>query len=376
MEKRSINIASFGGRSHLLDTARELEKFGYKVRFYSFVPKKRAKNFGLKRRCSYSYFIFAVPFLVLFRCTKRAQWTVNLFYFLFDIALGLFMKPCDILICQKPMFKFAIKRFKRKKSIVILESGFSQIDEYVENLKLNPVLSGKDMFHPKLIQRTNQSYILADYISVGANHVKQSFVNRGIDKNKIFVNNYGVSLKNFTPTRLDKKQTFDFIMVGQWCYRKGADLLIQFFKKQPFSLLHVGSIVDVEFPDYENFMHIDQVDELQLASFYRKAKVFILPSREEGLALVQIQALSCGLPIVCSKKTGGEDLKKYTTDEQFIQVMSEINIESMEICAEKALKIAQRQSGIRKYTKDNIDFSWSGYGKRYNEFLKTLKRNE
>jgi UDP:flavonoid glycosyltransferase YjiC (YdhE family) len=37
-----INIASFGGRSHLLDTARELEKFGHEVRFYSYVPSKRA----------------------------------------------------------------------------------------------------------------------------------------------------------------------------------------------------------------------------------------------------------------------------------------------------------------------------------------------
>ena len=51
-----INIASFGGRTHMLDTARELEKFGHIVRFYSYVPTKRAMKFGLKKECSYSLY--------------------------------------------------------------------------------------------------------------------------------------------------------------------------------------------------------------------------------------------------------------------------------------------------------------------------------
>ena len=39
-----INIASNWGRAHLLDIARELEKHGHTVRFYSVVPDKMAQK--------------------------------------------------------------------------------------------------------------------------------------------------------------------------------------------------------------------------------------------------------------------------------------------------------------------------------------------
>ena len=36
--------------------------------------------------------------------------------------------------------------------------------------------------------------------------------------------------------------------------------------------------------------------------------VLVLPSVEEGLALVQAQAMACGCPLISSTNTGGEDL--------------------------------------------------------------------
>jgi len=36
--------------------------------------------------------------------------------------------------------------------------------------------------------------------------------------------------------------------------------------------------------------------------------VFVMASIEEGLAMVQVQALACGLPLICTTNTGGEDL--------------------------------------------------------------------
>src|SRR5262245_44323934 len=45
-----VGIAS-SGRFHLLDLARELNALGVNVRFYSYVPRKRAEAFGLPRHC-------------------------------------------------------------------------------------------------------------------------------------------------------------------------------------------------------------------------------------------------------------------------------------------------------------------------------------
>lgn len=68
--------------------------------------------------------------------------------------------------------------------------------------------------------------------------------------------------------------------------------------------------MDMQFPESANMKHIEAVDQNTLIKYYAKAKIFVLPSREEGLALVQPQAIACGLPVVCSKFTGGKDMEK------------------------------------------------------------------
>ena len=64
------------------------------------------------------------------------------------------------------------------------------------------------------------------------------------------------------------------------------------------------------FPNTPLFTHVPPVDEKELTNYYAKAKVFVLPSRAEGLALVLAQAVVSGLPVVYSKDTGGHDIKK------------------------------------------------------------------
>jgi glycosyltransferase involved in cell wall biosynthesis len=45
-----------------------------------------------------------------------------------------------------------------------------------------------------------------------------------------------------------------------------------------------------------------------LASMYSQGSVLVLPSIEEGLALVQAQAMACGLPVIATTNTGAENL--------------------------------------------------------------------
>jgi len=73
-------------------------------------------------------------------------------------------------------------------------------------------------------------------------------------------------------------------------------------------LIHVGGAGDVSFPTSERFVHYDSVPQWGLGEFYAQAHVFAIASREEGLALVQLQALASGLPLVCTNRTGGADL--------------------------------------------------------------------
>ena len=369
-----INIASGGGRSHLLDTAKELEKFGHQVRFYSYVPTKRAIKFGLKKECNRTYFILALPFLALLKLTKRANWALFIFHYLFDYFTAWYMQTCDVFIGHSPMHVYSLKYAKKKyNAIIIIERGTSHIFNYIKLLENNPALNGKKIMPEMFIKRDLSGYELADYISIPSEFSKKSFLKYGILNEKIFVNPYGVNLKQFKPTALDENDIYDLIIVGQWSYRKGCDMLTDVCKKYNFRLIHVGAIIDVPFPESSNMVHIDPVDEKELVKYYSKSRVFILPSREDGFGLVLPQAIACGLPIVCSKNTGGPDLKQLISDKKWIIEMEDLSVDDMGICIHNALELSKGQVGLRCYSEEISNyFSWDAYGKRYNDFLKNI----
>lgn len=372
-----INIASYGGRNWLLDTARELEALGHEVRFYSYFPTKRALKYDLKKECSYSYFWLALPFLGLLKITKRAHWALFLYHYFFDHYTAWVMKPCDVFIGQSPMHVYSLRKARKKYNAkIILERGTRHVHEQIKALRLNPALKGKNPMPDMFLKRDLAGYELADFITVPSQIVKESFLMNGVPDKKIFVNPFGVSLTQFSATTLDKNNSFDLIIVGQWCHRKGCDLLIEVCKKHNFSLLHVGSIVDIDFPADSRFTHVDAVQQSKLVEYYSKAKVFVLPSREEGLALVQLQALICGLPIVCSQFTGGRDLVQFLADPKWIIEMKELSVEELASCIYQGLDLSQSQTGARSYSEGVETYmSWQAYGARYNNFLQAVTNN-
>jgi glycosyltransferase involved in cell wall biosynthesis len=165
-------------------------------------------------------------------------------------------------------------------------------------------------------------------------------------------------------------------MVGGWSYRKGCDLIVEAVRKLKLRLLHVGGIVDLEFPQDKNFTHHNSVNQWELVNYYAQAKVFVLPSREDGFGMVLSQALACGLPIVCSKDTGGRDLREYLDDKKWIIEMPEYTADCLADCIVQALQLAASQpAGIRNYAGDAIqNLTWEAYGKRYYEFLRKLTK--
>ena len=360
-----INIASLGGRTHLLDTARELAKYGHVVRFYSYVPTKRAMKYGLPKESSYTLFYLVFPFLVLFKLFGFGGWREYLYNKYCDILLAYYMKPCDVFIGQSPLHYYSIKRAKKKfGALTILERGTIHVLDYQKRLES----AGLKPQNRKLIIRDLKGYNNPDYISVGSIQVRDSLVKYGIPSPKIFVNNYGFNPQYFSPTVL-QKNNFDLLMVGRWSKMKGADIILEACKNKGYSFLHVGGLVD-PFPTLSNMQHLDSIDEQMLYKYYAKARVFVLPSRCEGLALVQLQAMACGLPIFCSAYSGGRDLKKYIKEGEWIFEMKEFSVSEFIRNVDIALHISTTQIGERSYLNDKFaKASWKGYGERYHLFL-------
>ena len=304
-----IAIASLG-RFHVLDLARELEARGADIAFYSYVRRARAERFGLPRRCHKALFPLVAPALawqykagnVLPGLQEKAV------VHALDAAVIAKLEPCDVFICMSGTYLRAARHAKaRYGAKIYLERG----SRHIRSQRAILADLGARLPSDFIVAREETGYALADRITVPSSHVVESFLQEAPALgDKLFVNPYGVDLAQF-PQRTagppDRPRTVLF--VGGWSRRKGVDVLVEAVRMVPDArLLHVGGIVDMPFPDDPRFTHVGPVPQWELTNFYAKAHVFALASREEGLALVQAQALASGLPLVCTDRTGGGDL--------------------------------------------------------------------
>ena len=115
------------------------------------------------------------------------------------------------------------------------------------------------------------------------------------------------------------------------------------------------------------------MSQSKLYKMFSQCNVFCIPSLEEGMALVQLQAMACGLPLICSTNTGGDDLISEDGREGFV-----IPIRSVSAIKEKIQFLYDNPTKCRAMglaAKERVikGFSWDDYGKRYVDFLNKIK---
>jgi glycosyltransferase involved in cell wall biosynthesis len=363
-----IAIASIG-RFHVLDLARELDRNGFEVSFHSYVPRKRAERFGLPSHCHRGLLPIVAPLVVWQQYAQNilpAAQERAMAYAL-DAAVTATLAPCDVFICMSGMYleaaRYAKKRFGAQ---VWLERGSRHIVSQREIMKELGAAKGPSSF---IVQRELAGYELADRIVVPSRHVVQSFEEQNPALvPKLFVNPYGVDLAQFPaqPARsLDGPPTV--LYVGGWSLRKGVDVLVDAVRRLDGArLLHVGALIDQPFPgDDPRFVHVEPVPQWRLKEYYAQADVFALASREEGLALVQAQALASGLALVCTERTGGADLSLSPTLGERIFVTPMNDGAAFAGALEAAIRWVRHDALDSQPASDRSLLSWNAYGARY-----------
>jgi len=156
--------------------------------------------------------------------------------------------------------------------------------------------------HAALLDR---EIALADDILVGSSFVRDTFVAQGIDARKVRVIPYGVDAARFTPARRGPRgRPFRVLFVGQLGERKGLSYLLdayRAFRKPDTELQLVGNFVtgaEVYRPYAGLFRHTPNVPQAELLALFHAADVFVLPSLVEGMPLVVLEAMACGLPVI------------------------------------------------------------------------------
>ena len=155
--------------------------------------------------------------------------------------------------------------------------------------------------------RLDEEIRLADAVLVGSGYAADSFVAEGIERSKMRVVPYGVDLQTFTPAPpggRGRSDRFNVIYAGQLTQRKGIAYLLRGYRqfaRQDSHLTLVGSIVGSDAPlrpFSDLFEHIGHQTRPALAARYRHSDVFVLPTLIEGMPLVVLEAMACGLPVI------------------------------------------------------------------------------
>jgi starch synthase len=373
-----VAIATIG-RFHVLDLARELSALGHEVLFYSCVPKRRALRFGLPAQCHRGLLFWLAPFILAQRYGgRRVKQLVNPWLLRFaDWLIAQNLEPCDVFIGMSGLcIRSSSVARERYGAKVFIERGSRHILSQKEILdSIKSKASNIDCVPNYAVARHLESTRTADVVVIPSRHVAESFMEHGFELKRLFVNPYGVDLGQFAPTPNPCQAIPRVIYVGSWSYRKGCDLLSEAVRRfnGRVQLVHVGSLADAPVPAEPWFQHQDPVPQWQLIDWYSQAHVFAMASREEGLALVQAQALACGLPVVCTDRTGGADLAELTDLHKAIFVVPHDDIEALVISIERALewnKNNLKPGRARDILGDSGDIlSWRSYGKRYGNFL-------
>ena len=105
-----------------------------------------------------------------------------------------------------------------------------------------------------------------------------------------------------------------FLFAGALTQRKGlADLFaaMKLVASKEAELVVMGSrVMPMEFyrKEFANFIYEPPREHAAVLRLMRSCDVLVLPSIVEGRALVQQEAMACGLPLIVTRNAGGEDL--------------------------------------------------------------------
>lgn len=159
-------------------------------------------------------------------------------------------------------------------------------------------------------------YEEADCILCPSGFVRRSFMQKGFAEEKLLKVNFGFPPVAYVAECKPRNSsgTFRLLYVGQVHYRKGLRYAMEAFQKLRHpkkEFVVVGPVTGetglegMTVPQGVVFTGALKGDAL--AERYKAADVFVLPSLEEGLALVQGEAMAMGLPLLITTNTGGDD---------------------------------------------------------------------
>ncbi len=225
------------------------------------------------------------------------------------------------------------------------------------------------------IDRKQQEIELADHIFVASSISRRSLLEVGVPAEKITTIPYGAPIEYFQP-QPKPDQLFRALFVGQVSARKGVHYLLPAWQQAKLPDAELVLVGRNCFPagwieQYsDDCKYVPSVPHLFLNQYYSSASVFIFPSLVEGFAMVLLEAMACGIPIITTPNTAGPDI---ITDgvEGFIIPIRNVGAieEKLEWCYSHPQELAEMGRAARRKAEE---LTWGLYRQRLASQVESL----
>lgn len=313
-------VLSTIGKFHTFDLARQMQRRGVLASIYSGYPWMKLRPEGLPRKQVKCFPYLHAPYMRLAPRNNAArlwwEWQDRVW---FDWYVSRDLPACDVFCGLSGSALRTGRKAKARGAKYVCDRGSSHIrfqDQIMreEYDRQNIPVIGVD---PRIIEREVDEYEEADLIAVPSKFALDTFVSYGVPAKKMRLVPYGVDLRAFYPCAKKDDDRFEVLFVGGISVRKGIAYLLDAFRLIDSSKKHLTLAGSVS-PEMETVVAqlrrnpavtiMGHVAQPRLREVMSRSHVLVLPSVEEGLALVQAQAMACGCPVVASANTGAEDL--------------------------------------------------------------------
>jgi glycosyltransferase involved in cell wall biosynthesis len=318
------------GRFHAFDLARELLKRGHQLTLFTNYPAFIAARFGIPAASVRSYVLHGVLSRlawkvfpgggggVLDRCgnVAFARWA----------ARALAREAWDAVYVFSGIAEEIFLALRGRPTACVLARGSSHIALQRQLLEEEEQRLGAWVEKPSdwIVAREEREYALADMIVVLGSFPHRSFVERGIDPNKLCTVRPGVDVRAFRATapqiqarqaRLQGQEPLRILNVGNFSLQKGAYDFLELLRRADPSRFRFRFVGAVALDARSCWLaarglaeFVGKKPQAELPAEYAWGDVFVLPTLQDGFGVVIAQALAGALPVLTTWNTGAADL--------------------------------------------------------------------
>ncbi|TBR59172.1 glycosyl transferase group 1 [Westiellopsis prolifica IICB1] len=364
------------GRFHAFNLAQQLQKRKHLHKLISTYPSFAITKYGIESNLIHSIWYLEVLSRSWYRLPTWLRGDRNLqLWFLeqFDRSVTNYLLPgFDLFVGWSGSNFSSLYRAKELGAKTVIERGSSHMHYQTKILKEEYETWGLKFTetHSGVYEREINSYVDADRIAIPSLFVKRTFLEQGIPESKLIHVPYGTSLTEFYPVPKEDN-IFRVIHCGALSLRKGVQYLLQAFYELNLpeaELWLVGSIS----PEIEPFLKKYQSDRIiikgtypqnKLRFLYSQSSVFSLVSIEDGFGMVIPQAMACGLPVIHTTNTGGEDIVRDGIDGFCVPIRDvEALKEKILFCYKNPEK--RDEMGLNALAQARHSLTWDDYGEK------------